>query len=496
MRWNRFGQGGRLFLPAGLPLPILAALGWFFLFAAPAAPRDEKLISIYSLKRDYTVALQGRNGEDYVSLREVLDPLGNVSVKTDGLHWKIHYQKVEGEFTAGNTQIRVRGHEFSLPSKFLLENGSGLVPLASLSMLLSNFLDTPIAYYQNSRRLFIGNVGVHFTAQVTRTSPPALVLNFSSPVNPAIATEPGKLRMVFTRDPLVAPGTVQLTFDSGTIPSAAYTESNGAAEIAVSGSVPLLASFSNGGRTITIAPAPQSARASASVQSTPNQVSPQGSTPSVPSNSSPGSPAAAVAPAPPSPQYFAVVDASHGGDERGAALTDQLPEKDVTLGLARRVRMELATRGVSSLVIRDGDMTVSLDQRADLANTAHPAIYLCIHATSQGKGVRIYTALLPSGGDNHGPFVEWETAQAGFRASSEAAAAALAAEFQKRQIAVRNLSAPLRPLNNIVGPAMAIEVAPPAAGLTQLNSPEYQQLVAEAIAAGVTNMRAQLGASH
>jgi N-acetylmuramoyl-L-alanine amidase len=61
---------------------------------------------------------------------------------------------------------------------------------------------------------------------------------------------------------------------------------------------------------------------------------------------------------------------------------------------------------------------------------------------------------------------------------------------------VRDLSAPLRPLNNIAGPALAVEVAPPSSGLAQLNSPEYQQLVAEAIATAVTNMRAQLGASH
>ena len=125
-----------------------------------------------------------------------------------------------------------------------------------------------------------------------------------------------------------------------------------------------------------------------------------------------------------------------------------------------------------------------------------PAIYVCIHATSQGNGVRIYTALLPAGGDNHGPFLDWETAQSGFRGASQAVPRSLAAEFQRRQVVVRSLSAPLRPLNNIVGAAVAVEVAPPASGLAQLNSAEYQQLVAEAIATAVTSMRGQLGASH
>ena len=98
---------------------------------------------------------------------------------------------------------------------------------------------------------------VHFTAQVNKTNPPTLVMNFTSPVNPTIATEPGKLRMVFTREPLVPPGSQTLTFDSPSIPSATFQESNGAAEIAVNGPVPLFASFSNNGRTITITPAPQ-----------------------------------------------------------------------------------------------------------------------------------------------------------------------------------------------------------------------------------------------
>ena len=501
MRWNRFWVRRRTFMPAGLARPIHTTLLWlsFALFLLGAAgARDDKLISIYSGKINYTVALQERDGQDYVSLRDVLAPIGKVAVKVDGTHWKVRYEKVEAEFTAGKSQIRIRGHEYSLPARFLLENGSGLVPLASLNMLLSHVLDTPLAYYQNSHRLFIGNIGVHFTAQVTKTAPATLVLNFSSPVNPTIATEPGKLRMVFSRDPLVAPGTTLLTFDSGIIPSAAYTEGNGAAEIAVSGSVPLLASFSNGGRTITITPAPQNARTAAAVSAPapPSQAASQGPAQPVSGISLPGSSPAGAGSNPPTLQYFAVVDASHGGEERGAALTEQLAEKDVTLAFARRVHMELAARGITSRLIRDGDMTLSLDERADLANTAHPAIYICIHATSQGSGVRIYTALLPAGGDNRGVFLDWETAQAGARAASQAAAAGLAAEFQRRQFPVRSLSAALRPLNNVVAPAVAIEVAPPATGLAQLNSAEYQQLVAEAIATGVANLRSQLGASH
>ena len=166
---------------------------------------------------------------------------------------------------------RVRA--FDLPANFLLENGRGLVPVSSLLSLLPRFLWVPITFHESSRRLFIGNVGVHFTAQVNKTNPPTLVMNFSSPVNPMIATEPGKLRMVFTHEPVVPPGSQTLTFDSPAIPSATFQETNGAVEIAVNGPAPLFASFSNDGRTITIAPAPQAV----APQSDSNAVSSAGS---------------------------------------------------------------------------------------------------------------------------------------------------------------------------------------------------------------------------
>ena len=103
-------------------------------------------------------------------------------------------------------------------------------------------------------------------------------------------------------------------------------------------------------------------------------------------------------------QYFVVVDASHGGDERGAALSDQLAEKDVTLAFGLRLRQQLQAHGISTLVLREGDATMSLDQRANMTNAAHPAIYICLHATSQGTGVRLYTALLPVGARTRGHF--------------------------------------------------------------------------------------------
>jgi N-acetylmuramoyl-L-alanine amidase len=310
-----------------------------------------------------------------------------------------------------------------------------------------------------------------------------------------IATEPGKLRMVFTHEPLVPPGSQSLTFDSPTIPSATFQEDNGAAEIAVAGPVPLFASFSNDGRTITITPAPQAVVRPAQSPAQAPPVPSANPVLSVQPGTPPPAGAAGNSTASFSTQYFAVVDASHGGEERGAALSDQLAEKDVTLAVARSLRQELQARGFTTLLLRDGDVTLTLDQRASLANGAHPAIYICLHAGSQGSGVRLYTALLPVGGQNRGPFLDWDTAQSGFRAVSQSAESSLATEFGKRKVPVRSLAAPLRPLNNVAAAAVAIEMAPLAGNISDLNSPAYRQVVAESVVAGIEAVRDKLGAA-
>ncbi|MGH9505187.1 MAG: N-acetylmuramoyl-L-alanine amidase [Terriglobales bacterium] len=447
---------------------------------------EEKRLSVYSGTVDYSVTVRERNGTDYVGLIEMLQPLGTISARSDGRAWRLSYNRVESEFTPGKTPARVGGQTFNLSANFLLEGGNGLVPVSSLAGLMQRFLGAAINFHETSRRLFIGNAAVHFTAQVNQTNPPTLVMNFTSPVNPTIATEPGKLRMVFAHEPLVAPGSQTLTFNSPAIPSATFQENNGAAEIAVNGPEPLFATFSNNGRTITITPAPKPASSAQAAVPLQPAVTPGSSTLQVP-------PGAAPAAAPNPVQYFVVVDASHGGEERGAALSDQLAEKDVTLAFGLRLRQQLVAHGFSTLMLREGDTTMSLDQRANMTNTAHPTIYICLHATSQGTGVRLYTAVLPTGGENRGPFLDWSTAQSGFRAASQAAASSLATELGKRRIAVRSLLAALRPLNNITAAAVAIEIAPQSGKLDELNSPDYQQLVAESVTAGMEAIRAQPG---
>jgi N-acetylmuramoyl-L-alanine amidase len=465
-----------------LGFPLLPLL--LVILILPAGSADEKRIAIYGVTTNYSLPVIDRNGHEYVGLLEIVEPLGNVNARVDGSHWKLRCGGVEADFTDGKTRAKIRGKDFDLSSNFVLEGGRGLVPIASLAALLPRILNIQVAVNEGARRVFVGNVATHFTAQLNRTNPLRLVMNFTAPVNPTIATEPGRIRMVFHREPIVAPGSTTLTFDDKTIPSATYTESNGTAEIDINGTAPLMASFSNDGHTITITAATPE---SAALPGTP-AIPP----PSAPTNPTPEAPAAPAAPVAPR-HFYAVLDASHGGDDPGVAIGPQLLEKDVTLSLARRLRQELESRGISTLSLRDTDGGLSLDQRAAFTNTAHPVIYIAVHAASDGKGVRVYSALLPAGGENNGPFVAWDMAQSRFLPASQLAAQGVAAELQKRQIQTRTLAAPLRPLNNVSAAAIAIEVSPPTTDVMDLNLPGYQQNVVSAVANGIVAVRDRIG---
>ena len=307
--------------------------------------------------------------------------------------------------------------------------------------------------------------------------------------------------MVFKRDPVVSPGSQSISFDNKVITHASYSENNGDAELDVAANEPLMASFSNDRRTIVISAVMVPAATVPAIQQTPAAPSVVGTGSQNPAQARPAANSAAgnnnsnnknnnndVH------RVLAAVDPAHGGEERGAALTDTLAEKDVTLGFARLLRHELEIRGFAVAMLRDSDTSSTLDQRAAAANVARAGIYISLHAVSQGSGAQVYTALLPVEGPSNGVFRAWNAAQAPALPLSRIVSAAIVAEMQKKEFSVRASSASLRPLNNVLMPAVAVELAPGADGVADLTSANYQQRAASAIADAVVSVRDRLGA--
>jgi N-acetylmuramoyl-L-alanine amidase len=261
------------------------------------------------------------------------------------------------------------------------------------------------------------------------------------------------------------------------ITGAVFAEHDGLAELNVMGTTPLMANFADSGKTIIVSaipPPPQAATVPAPQLQIPSQMmTPQPK-------------------APAGPRFLVLIDPAHGGADSGATITASLVEKDVVLALARRVQHDLAAKGIAAGMLRNSDVAISLEQRAASVNATRPALYIALHAANTGRGVHVFTSLLPAANLSRDGFLPWDSAQAAFLDLSGVVAGSVAAELESSKLPNTTLVAPLRPMNNIAAPSIAVEVASPDDKVDNIASPEYQEQVAQSIAAGVAAVRAKL----
>jgi N-acetylmuramoyl-L-alanine amidase len=89
------------------------------------------------------------------------------------------------------------------------------------------------------------------------------------------------------------------------------------------------------------------------------------------------------------------IDAGHGGKYPGAVGPNNILEKDVTLLIAKELERTLRdTKGYQPVMIRDGDQTVSLNDRFQIARRYGADIFISIHADgfklSSVKGASVF----------------------------------------------------------------------------------------------------------
>jgi N-acetylmuramoyl-L-alanine amidase len=89
-----------------------------------------------------------------------------------------------------------------------------------------------------------------------------------------------------------------------------------------------------------------------------------------------------------------VIDAGHGGYDRGGIPGQRVSEKDMTLDVARRLKSVLAASGYRVVMTRDSDVFVPLGTRCAIANSNRNAIFVSVHfnsATRSGaSGIETY----------------------------------------------------------------------------------------------------------
>jgi N-acetylmuramoyl-L-alanine amidase len=198
-----------------------------------------------------------------------------------------------------------------------------------------------------------------------------------------------------------------------------------------------------------------------------------------------------------------VLDPAHGGADPGSTVGDRVLEKDVTLAVAARLRVALTAAGFTVISTRDADGPDPLpsDQRAEIANRAHAVACVVLHATAIGSGVHVYTSTLqpPAPAENvDGGYssvfvpVPWDMAQAASVDQSLHLASDLSAALGAENLPVMVGRAPVRPLDNMMCPAVAIEIAPlrgADGAATPVTDADYQQRVVGTVTAALKTWR-------
>jgi N-acetylmuramoyl-L-alanine amidase len=182
-----------------------------------------------------------------------------------------------------------------------------------------------------------------------------------------------------------------------------------------------------------------------------------------------------------------VLDAAHGGDDPGGALTGQ-PEKAFTLALSVRLRSLLSARGIPVVTTRESDTTLDPDRRAQIANHANAQACLSLHATQTGAGIHLFVSSLAPAPSTR--LSAWKTAQSAAVTRSLALAGVVNSVLLHANLPVTLGRTSLPTLDSMTCPAIAIEIAPIRPG-AHLDDPAYQAQIAESLAAAMLEWKTE-----
>lgn len=167
-----------------------------------------------------------------------------------------------------------------------------------------------------------------------------------------------------------------------------------------------------------------------------------------------------------------VIDAGHGGHDRGAGI-GYTYEKHLAFDVARRLEKILKAQGIATEMTRERDEFISLTRRVAIANKAKRSVFVSVHFNSSDSG-------RPSGLET---FFSDSNADSRMLAQLVQSAAVFKTEFNDRGAK----SARYHVLANNKHPAVLVECGfiTNSTERARTLSPEYRQKLAEGIAMGI-----------
>jgi N-acetylmuramoyl-L-alanine amidase len=177
-----------------------------------------------------------------------------------------------------------------------------------------------------------------------------------------------------------------------------------------------------------------------------------------------------------STMFTVVLDAGHGGEDGGILANEHL-EKDINLKAVMMLKQKLEAQNVNVVLTRSADETLSLKKRVDFTMFHPNAVFVSLHAnansaTESASGIDIY---IPKG----------EDARA---VKSQKLAQLTEIELTNKNFKMRAVKqAPYFVLTESEVPAILVELGfmTNAEDLQQMNSAEYLEQMAEAIAKSI-----------
>jgi N-acetylmuramoyl-L-alanine amidase len=214
------------------------------------------------------------------------------------------------------------------------------------------------------------------------------------------------------------------------------------------------------------------------------------------------------------PVHRVIIDAGHGGDNLGASSAGGLKEKDLTLDIAERAQHLMVSRGFDAVLTRATDETLSLQQRAAIANSHRGDIFVSIHVNAleppSARGIETYY-LGPSSGRELDAIATAENQHSGYTLSdlrslleriftdakrnesrrlANSVQQALVRTMRKTETGLTDRGVKMAPFVVLVAtdmPAILAEVSclSNADEAKRLSTADYRQAIAEALVSGV-----------
>jgi N-acetylmuramoyl-L-alanine amidase len=408
--------------------------------------------------------------------------------------------------TPGQSLASVSGRLISLPAPPSRDGKTWYVPVDFVSRALASALGSRLELRKPSRLILAGDIRVPRVAGRVEALPAGARVTFDvAPATPhAVSQEPQRIVIQFKADgldaalPAAPPGEVILGVRPADGPAAIVVELG-----------PRFASF----RASTTPGDRGAERIVIDVLS---------STTTAPAPDPAAPPPAADPPplldlVPPGALRAVAIDPGHGGTESGARGPAGTLEKEVTLGVARRLKAALEARlGVRVILTREGDQTVGLDERAAVANNNKADLFISLHANASARpatagaevfylGIEDYEEeaarqrserlALPvfGGGTREIEVIPWQMAQVRYIEQSTGFAQAVEAALRERVPMSRRAlqPAPFRVLVGANMPAVLVEmgfITNPEQE-AQLRSEDFQVAIVQALVASVVRFR-------